>query len=184
MQQVKPLTLWRKYLNNYKIDSNLKHDSYALKCCTLALEAAESGNVGVGAILLDQYDNVVIQGKNSIFSNGFHSDLHAEMVVMNSFEKKQTDRLNLSGYTLFSSLEPCPMCLVRLIFSGIGRVFFVCPDNDGGMVRHIKNLPPIFQKFIRNQQQIWSEAVCSDDLKNMSNQIWIYSRRLLDQIFE
>ena len=41
----------------------------------------------------------------------------------------------MSGYNQYSSIEPCPMCVARLIATGVGTVKFVAPDASGGMVQ-------------------------------------------------
>ncbi len=159
---------WREKLNNYQPDTNFKDDAQALAACRQALKAVDEGNVGVGAILVNPDGDIEVEGHNLIFSEGFRSDLHAEMVVMNTFESKHHQRMDLRNYTLVTSLEPCAMCLARMVLAGVGRVLYVAEDKDGGMARSLTNLPPIFQEFIDKQGQSFEAADCSDFLREAS----------------
>lgn len=175
-------SLLSKKISNYNPNPKYKHDQISHKVCILALKAAQGGNVGVGAILIDQNGNVCLEAKNEVFKNGFRSDLHAEMVLINKIEKKYRNKINLSGFTLISSLEPCPMCMTRIIFSGIGTIFYITKDQDGGMIHIMKKLPILFQKFIVQQNQKWGKAICSKELDDLSRQIWNKSKENLERL--
>jgi tRNA(Arg) A34 adenosine deaminase TadA len=50
------------------------------------------------------------------------------MIVMDTFEKAPPGSLQMGGYSLYTSLESCPMCLCRMILAGLGTVAYVCDD--------------------------------------------------------
>lgn len=177
---MKSLAYWADSLNSYQVSPAHPDDVHALRVCQLALQAALSGNVGVGAILLDPKGEIILARHNEVCQSGFRSDLHAEMVLMNAFETAQSRKIDLSEHTLISSLEPCPMCMTRLIFAGVGHTIYVCPDPDGGMVQLQTQLPPVFQRFMAGQQQQWSLADCSPALQQAAFEIWDISRSNLD----
>lgn len=149
-----------------------------------ALVGAQNGTYGVGAVLLNGDGKVVCEGYNMVYpSHGkFRSDLHAEMVLLNKFEESASveDKPKLSDYTLVSTLEPCPMCMTRIIFAGIGKIKYLCPDEIGGMVQRKTSLPPIFQELTQKQNQVWASADCSPALTKASFDIWDESRAQLD----
>src|SRR5262249_37694257 len=89
--------------------------AYCWLSCVLALRALSQGNFGVGALLVDASGSIVATGGNQMFVPRFRSEAHAEMVVMNEFESRRTAVAHLARYRLFTSLESCPMCLVRLV---------------------------------------------------------------------
>ena len=41
---------------------------------------------------------------------------------------------DLSEYILYSSCEPCPMCLSAIIWSNIKKVYFGCTKKDAGEI--------------------------------------------------
>jgi tRNA(adenine34) deaminase len=175
------MDFWSRYLDDFVPSPRHKDESYALRACRLALDAARAGSYGVGAVLLDASGRVIVEGRNRVYDGGFRSDLHAEMVVMNAYESSARQRDEARGCTLVTSLEPCPMCMARLIVAGIGSVLYMSEDSIGGMVRRERHLPPTFRAIIQSQGQVWGAADCSDELRAAAFRIWVESRASLGQ---
>lgn len=155
-----------------------------LLVCQEALRAAASGNYGVGAALVDPQGKVIAKGRNQVFSPMFRSDLHAEMVVMNEFEQKFPEVENMRGYTLVSSLEPCPMCVARLLMAGVETVKFLCYDKLGGMTRHLENLPLAWKRL--GERQEYQVADVCDELRRFATDVFLLNldplrRKLLER---
>ena len=73
-----------------------------------------------GAIITDMDGNIVCREHNRVLSNN-DPTAHAEVMAI----RKACDILNtydLSNYILYSSCEPCPMCLSAIIWSNIKKV--------------------------------------------------------------
>lgn len=101
------------------------------------------------------------------------------MVTLNYFEEKNSQIVTLKGYTLYTSLESCPMCLIRLISAGINRVFYVSSDPIGGMTGSINLLPPLWKEL--SKPQIFAKAHCSAELSNAATKIMLINAdELLD----
>jgi tRNA(Arg) A34 adenosine deaminase TadA len=145
------------------------HDPYIIDTLKEAIEAAKEGNFGVGAVLVNESGKIVQRGHNHVFNPHFRSDLHAEMDVMTKFEDHNKDVDRLSGYTLYTSLEPCPMCLTRLITSGVEKVYHAAPDQQSGM--KLVNLTPVW--FDLAEKQEFAQAQCSPELSNLALQIFL-----------
>ena len=141
-------------------------DHYAFLVCQEALLAARAGNYGVGCLLTDPAGRVIVRGHNQVFRPSFRSDLHAEMVVLNHFEQTCPELTDLSGYQLVVSLEPCPMCLTRIIMAGIGVMRYVSPDQGGGMIGNLHALPPSFKTLAGGQ--VFGQARCSAQLRQLA----------------
>ena len=60
-------------------------DQYVKICINEAIVAAREGNVGVGALLLNDKGEIVQKGHNRAFNPHYRSDLHAEMDVLTNF---------------------------------------------------------------------------------------------------
>ena len=170
---------WRDWLTDYLFRENYPDDGYAWLTCVLALKGKNSGNYGVGDILVDDNGNVVASGHNEVFHPHFRSDRHAEMVVMDNFEEAYPDIVQLKGYTLYTSVECCPMCLTRLISSGVNRVLYVAPDEAGGMVHRLNNLPPPWVELAK--RQAYGRADCSPELVTAATEIFLLNRAELNQ---
>ena len=85
-----------------------------------------------------------------MFVPHFRSDLHAEMVVLSVFEDANPDA-DLQGCTLYTSLEPCDMCTIRLINSGVSNVRYVAADSDKGASTRLNQLAPHWARLAEKQ---------------------------------
>jgi len=144
---------------------------FGILACREALEAARIGNYGVGAVLVDRGGAVVERGRNSVFFPRFRSDLHAEMVVMNSFEDRFPSMEDMRGYTLVCSLEPCPMCLARLLVAGVHVVKFLAYDELGGMVRQRHQFPAAWRRLGQRQELVLADV--SDRLRQLALDVFL-----------
>jgi tRNA(adenine34) deaminase len=177
------LGTWQRSLDEFVPVVDHAHVTYAVRACRLALEAAHAGTYGVGAVLYDADGQVLVEGRNRVHDGGFRSDLHAEMVVMNEYESTRRPGARARHCTLVASLEPCPMCMTRLIVAGVGAVLYVSPDSIGGMVRRRHDLPPTFRAIMQGEGQTWASAECSDELRSIALNVWVESRRSLGHWF-
>lgn len=139
--------------------------------CREALAAAKEGNYGVGAVLVDPKGQIVARGQNSVFFPRFRSDLHAEMVVLNAFEERHPHSEHMRGYTLLCSLEPCPMCLARLLVAGVQTVKFLARDGLGGMVDDRRSFPEAWQRLWQRQEFVPADV--SDELRRFALDVFL-----------
>lgn len=172
---------WGRYLDDFTPSATHRHEAFALRVCRLAVDAVRAGSYGVGALLFDSQGSVVLEGRNRVYDSGFRSDLHAEMVVVNEYESVGRSREQARDLTLVTSLEPCPMCMSRLIVAGIGSVLYVSEDPLGGMVKRERSLPPTFRSIMRGEGQVWGAADCSTELRAAAFRIWGESREILGE---
>lgn len=106
-----------------------------------AKKAFEKGEVPVGAVLVSQ--NQVIASAHNQVESLIDATAHAEMLCL----KKGYALLKnwrLSGCTLYTTLEPCPMCAGALISSRIDRVVWGAPDirqGAGGSLIQLLGVP-------------------------------------------
>lgn len=172
--KTEPITKWKSWLTGYHFHDGYRDDAYIWLVCILALEAGSTGSFGVGCLLINEVGDVILTGRNEVFTPYFRSDRHAEMVVMNAFEDHYQEKPTMEGYILYTSLEPCPMCLARLIMSGIPRVLYAAPDSYGGMVRKMRQFPPAFLQF--SQGHMFDRAHCSQELVQAASDILSINR--------
>lgn len=159
-----------KRLSSFGPSSKFPHDKYILATLYEALAAAREGNFGVGAVLVNERGEVVERGHNRVFWPYFRSDLHAEMDVLTKFETDHRDTYTLRAFALFTSLEPCPMCLARLITSGINKVYYAVGDDEAGMVRRLRELPRVWVELAKRQE--FGLATCAPELRDIAWEIF------------
>lgn len=160
-----------KKVNALTPDSQYPHDKFIIITLNEAIAAAKEGNFGVGAVLVREDGEVIQRGHNHVFNPYFRSDMHAEMDTMNKFEEGFRDIESMKGFVLFSSVEPCPMCFLRLIISGVEKVYYAVVDEDGGMVQRFEHLPPEWKELA--QRQKFALAQCSPVLSEIALQIFL-----------
>jgi tRNA(Arg) A34 adenosine deaminase TadA len=179
-QLTSSINYWKEFLGSYESNLVFLDDFFALETCKLALEAVESGNFGIGSIIVNSNSEILSRGYNQVFHPYFRSDRHGEMVAMEKFEDQYKEVANMKGYTLYTSLESCPMCLTRLITSGCEKVVHVADDPLGGMVHLKYNLPPIWSELVK--RQTFAKANCSVELEAASRNIFMLNVEELNAI--
>lgn len=108
-----------------------------------ASAAQASGNWGVGCVItLD--DKIIARGRNQVFT-GQNRLLHAEMDAIN---KLQRHHFKASGknLTLYTTLEPCPMCFGAILLAGIHTVVAGTNLDNSGASAYFKQLPEFFKQ--------------------------------------
>lgn len=95
-----------------------------------AVRALETGDVPVGAIIVDSAGDIVGSGRNEREAKG-DPTAHAEIVALRN-AAEQVGSWNLSGHTLVVTLEPCVMCAGAILNSRIERVVFGAWDEKAG----------------------------------------------------
>ena len=170
---------------SFRPDPGYTHDALGLHVVKAALSAAKQGCGGIGACLVDETTGKVVEtGRNRQYAPYFRSDLHGEMDLLNRYEdrirkKRGTPGMenprDCSGLTLVSSVEPCPMCLTRIINSGVKRVVYLIEDKNGGMVTRMDHLPPFWRKFAADRQFL--KADCSPALRQIAWDLFHLSDR-------
>ena len=145
-------------LANYQINRDYRDEILGFRCCELAFTALEDNCYGVGALLCDGAGQILVEGRNEVFKNGFHSDRHAEMVVLNVFEGQFKTYGDRSQLTVMVSLEPCPMCFTRMLIAGIGRVVYLAEDRGGGMIHKQDKMSDLWRNLAQLQSQHRAEV--------------------------
>lgn len=173
---------WKRWLSEYRFQPEYRDDPYVWLTDVLALKSVDSGNYGVGSILVNAKGEIISLGHNLVYSPYFRSDLHGEMVVVNQFEKEHPEITTLEGYTLYTSLESCPMCLIRLISSGINRILYAAADSIAGMTNSIDLLPPLWKDL--SGRQVFSKAQCNEELSNAAIEIMLINAEELLEILK
>jgi len=104
-------------------------DSYFLsKAVKLAGQAASKIGCGPFAAIIVFDGEEVSFGINRVVDS-FDPTAHAEVVAIRKACEK-LKRFSLAGCTLYTSCEPCPMCLSAAIWARIDRIVYAATRND------------------------------------------------------
>lgn len=85
-----------------------------------------------GAIIVDREGNIISNGNNKVIKNT-DPTAHAEIIAIREACKK-LKTYDLSEYILYTSCEPCPMCLSAIIWANIKQVYYGCTKKDAGEI--------------------------------------------------
>ena len=85
-----------------------------------------------GAVVVDQEGNIIANGNNKVIKEK-DPTAHAEIVAIRE-ACKALGTNDLSGYILYTSCEPCPMCLSAIIWANIKEVYFGCTKKDAANI--------------------------------------------------
>lgn len=99
----------------------------------LAAEAAEAGEVPVGAVVT-RGDAIVAEAANAMRGE-FDPTAHAEMVAIRE-AAAALGSSRLDDCTLWVTLEPCAMCAAAIAIARIAALRFGAEDPKGGGVIH------------------------------------------------
>lgn len=163
-------------LRSFAPDPLRLDDQWAALAVEQAVLAARSGNGAIGAVLVDPDGQVVERAHNQVFRPYYRSDRHAEMEVLTQYEDRRKGSGPLTGYTLVTSLEPCPMCVIRSAFAGVASVRYLAADEGGSIAQMLAGFPPMWARLAG--QVSFAEADCSPALKDIALRIWLSTLRL------
>ncbi len=108
------------------------HDLFMREALVLAGQAAESGEVPVGAVVVVSGE-IVGRGANSPVARS-DPTAHAEILALREAGQK-LGNYRLEGATLYVTLEPCVMCAGALVAARIQTLVFGTRDLRFGGVR-------------------------------------------------
>ena len=102
-------------------------------------DAADAGDVPVGAVLLDDDGEIVAVDRNRREELA-DPTAHAEMLVISKRARELGD-WRLIGHTLVVTLEPCAMCAGAAVWARLERIVYAAPDPKAGAAWSLYNIP-------------------------------------------
>jgi guanine deaminase len=114
---------------------NLKHErtttmspDFMKRAIALALENVRSGSGGPFAALIAKDDRILAEGTNRVILTN-DPTAHAEVVAIREACRVLAD-FQLSGCDLYTTCEPCPMCLGAIYWARPARIVFAATAAD------------------------------------------------------
>jgi tRNA(Arg) A34 adenosine deaminase TadA len=80
-----------------------------------------------GAVVV-KHGKAIASGHNCVLKNN-DSTCHGEIVAIRKAEKV-LQTFDLSDCELYTTAEPCPMCLGAILWANIGKVYYGCTVED------------------------------------------------------
>ena len=126
------------------VPAPLKHDpsetdlAMMRRALLAAEEAAEKGEVPVGAVVA-RGEEILAVAANEREATG-DPTAHAELLAIRR-ASATAGGWRLAGCTLYSTLEPCPMCAGAAHASRLSRLVYAAPDPKAGYAGTLHNTP-------------------------------------------
>lgn len=139
---------------------------------SLAKQAAESGDVPVGALVVRDLDGEIIgRGLNDKEKNKNPMG-HAEINAIRS-ACESIGGYYLRGCTLYVTLEPCPMCAGALVNARIDRVVYALKDPKAGALGSVLNM----NAYPLNHKIRVECGACEDEARSILREFFDQKRK-------
>jgi tRNA(Arg) A34 adenosine deaminase TadA len=102
---------------------------YLRAAIALAARARAAGRHPFGALVVDADDTILGEALNRAIGPDSDATGHAELEAVRIASRERAPA-SLSGATLYTSCEPCPMCAGAVYWSGIGRVVYALAESS------------------------------------------------------
>jgi len=97
----------------------------------LSIDNIKNNGGPFGCVIVHN-DKIIAEGVNRVTSKN-DPTAHAEIVAIREACKK-LNTFNLQGTQLYTSCEPCPMCLSAMYWAHIDKIFYGNSRNDAAKI--------------------------------------------------
>ncbi len=116
--------------NHTSKDADIAHLVRAVELSRIHMDQGQGGPFG--AVIVDQSGKVIAEGWNRVTS-GQDPTAHAEIVAI----RRACEAIGsheLKGHVIYSSCEPCPMCLSAIYWARLGRLVFANSRDEAAAI--------------------------------------------------
>ncbi|MBZ5643519.1 MAG: nucleoside deaminase [Acidobacteriia bacterium] len=104
------------------------NNAFMQEAIRLAVENVRSGKGGPFAAIIVKQDRIIAAGANSVTSTN-DPTAHAEVTAIRE-ACRALNTFQLTGCEIYTSCEPCPMCLGAIYWARPDRVYFAATASD------------------------------------------------------
>ncbi|MGB3638343.1 MAG: nucleoside deaminase [Rivularia sp. (in: cyanobacteria)] len=94
----------------------------------IAIAEAEKSETPFGAVIVK--DNEIVERAGNTVESDADPTCHAEVNVLRKLTKRLKTAALESGYTLYSTCEPCAMCAATCFWAGISEIVYGAGASD------------------------------------------------------
>ena len=109
----------------------MEDKDFMRQAIALAVDNVENGGGPFGAVIVKD-GKVIATGTNRVTPNN-DPTAHAEVCAIRA-ACAQLGTFNLSGCVLYTSCEPCPMCLGAIYWAHIDKIYYGANQHDAAAV--------------------------------------------------
>jgi len=102
-------------------------NEFMKRAIELSIESANKGGGPFGSVIVKD-NKIIAEGSNKVTSTN-DPTAHGEIVVIREACKK-INNFSLNGCELYSTCEPCPMCLSAIYWARIDKIYYANTRKD------------------------------------------------------
>ena len=122
---------------NSSVEQNEADQEFMGEALAEADKAARIGEVPIGAVIV--YEEKIIARAHNLKETTGDPTAHAEILALRTAAQLRQG-WRLSGATLYTTLEPCPMCAGAMVMARIGRLVYGAKDPKAGSAGTLMNI--------------------------------------------
>ena len=102
-------------------------NEFMKRAIELSIKSVNNGGGPFGSVIV-KGDKIIAEGSNKVTSNN-DPTAHGEIVAIREACKK-LNNFSLNGCDLYSTCEPCPMCLSAIYWARIDKIYYANTRED------------------------------------------------------
>ena len=110
-----------------------KQREFMQEAIRLSIENVTSGNGGPFGAVIVKDGKIIARGSNSVTSTN-DPTAHAEVVAIRN-ACKELGSFQLEGCEIYTSCEPCPMCLGAIYWARPDKMYFANTKEDAAVIQ-------------------------------------------------
>ncbi len=138
------------------------HEKFMARAIALSENNIKKGGGPFGAVIVKD-NEIIAEGFNQVTNNN-DPTAHAEVTAIRE-ASKTLKTFDLSGCTIYTSCEPCPMCLGAIYWAKLDKIYYGNTKQDADNIgfsdafiyKEIER--PIHQRKVPTQQVMHKEAL-------------------------
>ena len=144
------------------------HIPFLNEAIALSIDNVKKNNGGPFGAVVVCNKKIIARGVNQVLSTN-DPTAHAEIVAIRNASKK-LKRFDLSDCAIYSSCEPCPMCLSAIYWAKISAVYYANTKVDAENIGFSDDFiyeelsKPLYKRSVQMKQLLQPDAIKAFEL--------------------
>ncbi len=153
------------------------HKTFMARAIELSEKNIQKGGGPFGAVIVKD-NKIIAEGYNQVTTSN-DPTAHAEVTAIRE-AAKILNTFDLSGCTIYTSCEPCPMCLGAIYWAKIDKIFYGNTQHDANDIGFSDEFiykeiaKPTSQRNVPTEQFMQQEAIKAFRLWNLNEEKTTY----------
>ena len=123
-------------------------NEFMKRAIELSIKSVNNNGGPFGSVIVKD-NKIIAEGSNKVTST-YDPTAHGEIVVIREACKK-LNNFSLKGCELYSTCEPCPMCLSAIYWARIDKIYYANTRDDARKIDFDDSL--IYSELMKNSKE-------------------------------